>query len=99
MGMMPKIAKKPTTMNKTIAMTLILENQNSVSAKNLTERALEIKITAINNALHSQVGEPGNHCCMINPAAVNSEPNATVQVNQYKIATVKPVPGPIYLSA
>ncbi len=33
---------------------------------------------------------------MISPAAVNSDPNATVQVNQYKIATNNAVAGPIY---
>lgn len=31
---------------------------------------------------------------LLRPAAVNSEPKAIVQVNQYKIATKKPVAGP-----
>lgn len=73
----------------------MLENQNSVSAKNRTDRALETKMTIMKSALQIQVGESGNYFCMIRPAAVNSEPRATVHVSQYKMATVNPVPGPM----
>jgi hypothetical protein len=54
------------------------------------------KIKIIKAKLQSQTGVSGNHFCMISPAAVNSDPNATVQVNQYKIATNNAVAGPIY---
>lgn len=54
---------------------------------------------------HDEQGTPnpyrraGEPFAQISPAAVNSDPNATVQVSQYRIATVKPVPGPMNLVA
>ena len=82
-----------------MASTLMLENQNSDSAKNLTETALSAKISAANTALHIQTEVSGNQRCINNPAAVNSEPSATAQVSQYSQATVNPVPGPMNLEA
>lgn len=39
-------------------------------------------MTAMKSALQTHTGVPGNHCCMISPAPVNSEPRAIVQVSQ-----------------
>lgn len=86
-------------MNSTMAATLMKENQNSVSAKKRTESAFEVKITTMNRALQIHTGSAGEPFAQISPAAVNSDPNATVQVSQYRIATVKPVPGPMNLVA
>jgi hypothetical protein len=98
-GIKPTIAPAPRIMNITIANTLIDANQNSDSAKNLTVHAFNAKTKMANRALHIQTLIDGNHRCINKPAAVNSEPSATVQVSQYNQATVYPVPGPMYLAA
>ncbi|MNT93756.1 hypothetical protein D3C72_2353020 [compost metagenome] len=93
------MAAPPRIINNTIVSTLIEENQNSDSAKSLTVNELNTKIINANNALQIHTLTEGNQRCINNPAAVNSEPSATVQVNQYNQATVYPVAGPIYLAA
>ena len=79
-------------MNAQMADTLIEANQNSASAKNRTDKAFKVKMRMMHAALHTHVGMFGNQRCMSRPAAVNSEPSATVQVSQYWIAITKPVP-------
>ena len=93
------MASRPMMMNAQMANTLIEANQNSASAKNRTDRAFKVKMRMMHAALHTHVGLSGNHRCMSRPAAVNSEPRATVQVSQYWIAITKPVPGPMNFSA
>ena len=87
------------TMNAQMANTLIEANQNSASAKSRTDKAFKVKMRMMHAALHTHVGLSGNQRCMSRPAAVNSEPSATVQVSQYWIAITKPVPGPMNFSA
>ena len=82
MGMMPKIANRPTTMNAMMAITLMLANQNSDSPYKRTERILSRNTTTMNTADHIHAGESGNHRCMSRPAAVNSEASATAQFSQ-----------------
>ena len=97
--MTPKMASDPMTMNAQMANTLMEANQNSASAKKRTDKAFRVKMSVMHAALHTHVGLSGNHRCMSRPAAVNSEPRATVQVSQYWIAITKPVPGPMNFSA
>lgn len=87
------ITALPNMINKMSARTLTNEKKNSVSANILTEKKLVKKIKIIKSKPHDQIGILGNQFCMIRPAAVNSEPKTIVQVNQYKIATKKPVAG------
>lgn len=87
------IAALPNMINKMSTRTLTNEKKNSVSANILTEKKLVKKIKIIKSKPHDQIGILGSQFCMIRPAAVNSEPKAIVQVNQYKIATKKPVAG------
>lgn len=95
-GMIPNIAKQPIAINKTIVITLILEKRNSASAKKRTEKAFNKNMNTMKRTLHIHTGVTGNQLFIIKPAAVNSDPSATVQVSQYSQAIVKPVPGPIY---
>ncbi len=81
-GITPTTASPPKMMKATIAATLTAANQNSLSAKILTEKKLERKIKIMKTRLQIQTGTEGNQCRMIIPAAVNSLPRAIVQVSQ-----------------
>ncbi|MOA69842.1 hypothetical protein D3C78_1982740 [compost metagenome] len=61
---------------------MISDNQNSVSANRRTEITLVRNTTPANRALQIHTGVSGNQRVMRMPAAVNSEPMATVQVSQ-----------------
>ena len=82
MGNTPTMASTPMTMNATIASTLMLANQNSASPYKRTDRMLSKNTSTMNAALHTHADEWGNHRCMSNPAAVNSEASATAQLSQ-----------------
>ncbi|MOA09591.1 hypothetical protein D3C78_1294330 [compost metagenome] len=84
----PRIAPPPISRNTTTVSTLINDNQNSVSANKRTEITLVRNTTPANSALQIHTGVSGNHRVMRIPAAVNSEPIATVHVSQYSQATV-----------
>ena len=64
-------ASPPKMMKATIAATLTAANQNSLSAKILTEKKLERKIKIMKTRLQIETGTEGNQCRMIIPAAVN----------------------------
>ncbi|MNJ50467.1 hypothetical protein D3C77_457390 [compost metagenome] len=98
-GTIPKIAAIPIKINNTMVITFTDANQNSDSAKNFTVNAFNKNITMAKIPLHIHTLIDGNQRCINSPAAVNSDPSATVQVNQYSHATVYPVLGPIYLAA
>ncbi|MOA46032.1 hypothetical protein D3C78_1684930 [compost metagenome] len=84
----PRIAPPPTTRKAITASTLISDNQNSVSANDRTEMILLMNTANPNSALHIHTGVSGNQRTIRIPAAVNSEPMATVQVSQYIQATM-----------
>ncbi|MNQ71668.1 hypothetical protein D3C85_863490 [compost metagenome] len=90
----PRIAPPPIIKNTMTVTTLTRDNQNSVSANKRTEITLVRNTKPANSALQIHTGVSGNQRTIKIPAAVNSEPMATVQVSQYSQATVYPVPGP-----
>lgn len=90
---MPKIAAAPKTINTNTRIIFKLANQNSLSAKNLTEKALKAKIVTPKMTLQIYTEISGNHRCISNPTAVNSDPTVTTQLSQYIIPTAKPAPG------
>ncbi|MNJ81168.1 hypothetical protein D3C77_798410 [compost metagenome] len=71
-----------------MVITLISENQNSLSAKKRVVMTLSRKMARQKIRHHNQTGDCGNQYCIQKPAAVRLEPNATVQVSQYSQATV-----------
>ncbi len=79
---MPNIAAPPSTINATMVMTLISENQNSPSANSRVEKTFSPKITTQKTRHQTHTGTCGNQYCIQNPAAVKLEPSATVQVSQ-----------------
>ena len=56
-GIEPKIASRPITMNAMMANTLIDANQNSASPYSRTDMMLSANTTAMNTADHTQDGE------------------------------------------
>ncbi len=75
-------------------MTLMLENQNSISAKLRADSALMEKMTTPNTRHHTQIGTAGNHRRIKIPADVSSSPTVLAQLNAYIHPIVKPVDGP-----
>ena len=81
-GIKPKIAALPAMINTIMVITLIMENQNSLSAKNCAVIIFNKKMTTQKTKHQIQTDTCGNQYCIHKPAAVKLDPNATVQVNQ-----------------
>src|SRR5574341_2017339 len=93
MAIAPKIIKIPS------ATIFVSDIQNSLTEKILISSILSNKIKTEKTAHHTQIGVCGNHFWRQTPIVINCEPSATVQVNQYSQATVKPRLGWIYFEA
>ncbi|MNE74382.1 hypothetical protein D3C80_1704590 [compost metagenome] len=82
------MAPAPMAMKAITVSTLTSDSQNSVSANRRTDTTLLTSTVMANSALQIHTGVSGNQRTIRMPAAVNSEPMATVQVSQYSQATV-----------
>ena len=81
--MIPKIQAKPKRMKMSTVATLIMDSQNSDSAKARVELRFEIKTPLAKINVHNQIDVCGNHSCTKMAAAVNSVLSVADQPSQY----------------
>jgi len=79
---MPKMAARPSTMNSTMAVTLMSANQYSKVPKLPTARVFTIRRIDAKASDHNHTGASGNHQVMYTPAATASAPTATTCADQ-----------------
>lgn len=98
-GMILKMTRIPRPRNTTSANTLINDIQNSLEENRFMLMMFNNKMMTVKIKLNPQTGMFGKYCCPMVERAINSEPSAIVQVNQYIHAVMKPTPGFMYLLA
>ena len=76
------MAANPSTMNSTIAVTLMKASQYSINPKLPTAREFTATRMAAKPMDQGQIGISGNHQVMYTPAATASPPTAITWANQ-----------------